>query len=307
VDAVHVCTPNHLHAEAVLSAIAQGKHVLCDKPLTATLAEAEQVAAALKSYRATGQMELQTRFFPATMRAKQMIAEGFLGQALEFRAAYLHAGSADPKAPLKWKLAAASGGGAIADLASHVLDIVHWLLGDYAELLAAAHTAYRQRPSADDPGKMVPVDAEDAVLILARMKSGALGSLEATKLATGSEDELRFELHGSKGALRFNTMDPHHLEAYDAGAPETPFGGTRGWSRIDTGQRYPAPAGFPGPKFAIGFLRAHLACLAGFLANAAAGRPGDPGLDQGVRVQRLMECCKASAREGKWVVVPAQQ
>lgn len=306
VDVVHVCTPNHLHAEALLSAIEHGKHVLCDKPLTATLAEAEQVRKALGGYRATGQMALHVRFFPATMRAKQLISEGFLGQALEFRAAYLHAGNADPKTPLKWKLSAASGGGAIADLASHVLDLVHWLLGDYAELLAAAHTAYRQRPSAEDPGKLVPVDAEDAVMVLARMASGALGSLEATKLATGAEDELRFEIHGSKGALRFNTMDAHHLEAYDAGAPDSPLGGNRGWTRIDTGGRYPAPAGFPGPKFTIGFLRSHLACLAGFLANAAAGRPGDPGLDQGVRVQQLMECCRTSAQEGKWTAAPAR-
>ncbi|MFH0879450.1 MAG: Gfo/Idh/MocA family oxidoreductase [Lentisphaerota bacterium] len=307
VDIVHVCTPNHLHAEAVLSAIAHGKHVLCDKPLTLTMADAEAIAAAIKNYGATGQMAFQTRFFPATMRAKQMITEGFLGQTLEFRAVYLHAGSADPKAPLKWKLSAAAGGGIIADLASHVLDIVHWLLDDYAELLAATHIAYCQRPSADDPKHMVSVDTEDAVLILARMKSGALGSLEATKLATGAEDELRFEIHGSKGALRFNTMDPHHLDAYDAGAPDAPFGGTRGWTRIDAGGRYGPPAVFPGPKFAIGFLRAHLACLASFLERSAAGQPGDPDLDQGVHVQRLMECCKISAREGKWVTVPTQQ
>jgi len=301
IDLVHVCTPNHLHAEPVLSAMRHGKSVLVDKPLTATLEESRQIAALMPAYRGTGQMALHSRFFPATMRAKQLVDGNFLGQVLEFRASYLHAGSADPKAPLKWKLAAATGGGIIADLASHVLDVMQWLLGDYAQILAATHIAYPERPSADEPGKMIRVDAEDAVMILARMKCGALGHLEATKLATGSEDELRFEIHGSKGALRFNTMAPHHLEAYDGTVPDSPLGGNRGWTRIDCGQRYPAPAGFPGPKFAIGWLRSHLACLAAFVENAAAGRPGDPGLEQGVRVQELMELCRESAKQGKWV------
>ncbi|HUU57940.1 MAG TPA: Gfo/Idh/MocA family oxidoreductase [Phycisphaerae bacterium] len=304
VDIVHVCTPNRLHAAALLSAMKHNKHIYCDKPLVADMDEAKAIEAALPDYTATAQMTLQNRFFPATMRARQMIDEGFCGQVLEFRAAYLHAGSADPNAPLKWKLSAAAGGGVIADLAPHVLDLIHFLLGDYDRLLAATQVAYPQRPSADDPSRMVPVDAEDCVMILARMRSGALGTIEATKIATGSEDEIRFEIHGSKGALRFNGMDPHHLEAYDATAPGKPIGGRRGWTRIDTGQRYPAPAsGFPGPKFAMGWTRAHAACLANFLQSVADGRPGDPGLDQGIYIQRLIASAKDSARTNAWTAV----
>jgi predicted dehydrogenase len=139
------------------------------------------------------------------------------------------------------------------------------------------------------------------VALLARMQSGALGTIEATKLATGSEDELRLEIHGSRGALRFNLMDPHHLELYDATAADKPQGGRRGWTRIDTGQRYPAPAaGFPSPKAATGWVRGHVACLANFLQAIADGRPAEPGLDQGVRVQHLMECARRSAAGGSW-------
>ena len=304
VDIVHICTPNHLHLDALLSAMKHNKHIYCDKPLTADLAEAEQVAAVLDGYTATAQMTFQNRFFPATMRAKQMIDEGFLGQVLEFRAAYLHAGSADPKAPLKWKLSAAAGGGVIADLGPHVFDLIHYLLGDYDRLLAAAHIAYPRRPAPGDPSRMVDVDAEDCVMILARMSCGALGTIEATKIATGSEDELRFEVHGAKGALRFNGMDAHHLEAYDAAAPDRPAGGKRGWTRIDAGQRYPAPAtGFPGPKFSIGWMRSHVACLASFLESVAASQPGEPGLRQGIYIQRLIERARASAAANEWVSV----
>ncbi len=304
IDIVHICTPNHLHAEAILSAIAHGKHIYCDKPLTATMEEALAVEAALAGYTGTSQMTFQNRFFPAMMRARQLIDEGLLGEPLQFRVAYLHGGSADPRAPLKWKLSGSAGGGVIADLGSHALDAVGFLLGEFEQVQAATKIAYAQRPAAADPSRMVGVDAEDLVVLLARMRCGALGTIEATKLATGSEDELRIEVHGSAGALRFNTVDPHHLEVYDAGAADRPIGGRRGWTAIDTGQRYEPPASaFPGPKFAIGWLRAHLACLANFLYCVAEDRPAQPDLAHGVAIQRLLECCRESARTGQWVRV----
>lgn len=307
IDIVHICTPNHLHAEALRSAIQHQKHIYCEKPLTATVEEAEEIARALPGYRGTAQMTFQNRFFPAVMRARQLVDLGFLGQVLEFRAAYFHSGSADPQAPLKWKLSAEAGGGVIADLGSHIMDLAHHLLGDFSALLAETAVAYPERPSPQDPTRMVRVDAEDCVMMLARLRGGALGHLEATKLATGTEDELRFEIHGSKGAMRYNGMDPHHLEVYDASAPGAPLGGSRGWTRVDTGQRFPPPAAaFPGPKLAIGWMRGHLACLANFLMDVAAGRPGDPGLRQGVYIQRLMHLARLSAAQRRWLEVAFQ-
>jgi predicted dehydrogenase len=304
IDIVHVCVPNHLHKEALLSAIRHQKHIYCDKPLVAHWSEAEEVRAALGGYRGVAQMTFQNRFFPSTMRARQLVQEGRLGQVLAFRAAYLHGGSADPAAPLKWKLTAAAGGGVIADLATHALDLVDWLIGPFGSVMAATQTAWPERPEPGDPSRRAPVDAEDAVLLLARMRSGAMGTLEATKLASGAEDELRVEIHGSRGAVRFDGTDPHHLEFHDAAVSDAPQGGLRGWTRIDCGQRYPAPsAGFPTPKASIGWLRSHVACLTAFLSAVAAGRPAEPGLEQGLRVQWLMDCLRRSAAEERWVTV----
>jgi predicted dehydrogenase len=302
IQIVHICTPNHCHREALLSALRHQKHIYCDKPLVATMDEAEAIRQALAGYRGTAQMTFQNRFFPATLRAKQLIDAGLLGQPLEFRACYLHAGSANADAPLKWKLTAAAGGGVIADLASHVLDLVAHFLGPLAAVMAQTKIAYPQRPSTADPGQTAAVDAEDCVLALARTRSGAVGTIEATKLATGTEDELRLEIHGSRGAVRFNNMDPHHLEIYTAGAADQPLGGLRGWTRIDCGQRYPPPAsGFPSAKSSIGWLRSHVACLANFLQAVAEGRPAEPGLEQGIYVQHLMDCLRRSAQANRWV------
>ncbi len=142
-------------------------------------------------------------------------------------------------------------------------------------------------------------------MITARMASGALGHIEATKIATGTEDEIRFEIHGSKGAMRFNGMDPHHLEIWDQTAPAEPAGGTRGWTRVPCGQRYESPAtGFPTPKASIGWMRSHMACLANFLFDVANGKPGNPGLAQGVYIQRLIDACQRSAETATWVGIP---
>jgi predicted dehydrogenase len=303
IDIVHICTPNNLHKEQLLSAMGHNKHIYCDKPLVVDMAEGHEIERALQEYGGVAQITFQNRFFPATIRARQLVDEGFLGQILEFRACYLHSGSADPNAPLKWKLSAQSGGGVIADLGSHIMDLMHYLLGDFEELLAMTHIAYPERPSLHDPQVKVPVDAEDCVRLLLRTRSGAVGTIEASKIATGTEDELRFEIHGSLGALRFNSMAPHYLEAYDARLSDQPAGGQRGWTCIDCGQRYAKPAGFPGPKFSMGWMRTHMACLAHFLHSVASGVPGEPGLAQGLVVQKLIECARISAQNRRWVRV----
>ncbi|MFH0963064.1 MAG: Gfo/Idh/MocA family oxidoreductase [Planctomycetota bacterium] len=299
VSIIHVCTPNQLHRDALLAAIRAGKHIYCEKPLVADLPEALEIESALASYRAVGQMTLQSRFLPATLRAKGLVDEGFLGNVTSFRACYLHSGSVDPRKPVGWKQLAAFGGGVINDLASHVLDLIDYLIGPLDSVLAETTVLYPERP--DRAGASVPIDAEDQVVMLLRLRSGALGTLEASKIATGANDELRFEIHGDAGALRFDLMQPNYLEAYDLRAQESPFGGSRGFTRIETVQRYEPPASFPGPKFAVGWLRGHVHCLHNFLAGVVAGRQVEPSLQRGVRLQKMLDAIRRSAAGHQWL------
>ena len=302
IDVVDICTPNDRHCEAVLSAIKNQKHIYCDKPLTATYTEALQIQEALKGYKGISQMTLHNRFFPVTLKAKQMIEEGLIGDILEFRGSYLHSGSSDPNAPLKWKLSSEAGGGVIADLGSHILDLMEHLIGPFDALTAATHIAYPDRPSASDPTKRVKVTAEDNMLTTIRLANGAVGNVSASKIATGTEDEVSFEIHGSKGALKLVAGDLHHLFYYDCSRPGKPIGGTRGWTAIDCGGRYEAPAGgFPTPKASIGWLRGHMHCLYNFLSNVSAGRPSSPDLARGIYVQGLMEKVRDAAKSGQWI------
>jgi predicted dehydrogenase len=151
---------------------------------------------------------------------------------------------------------------------------------------------------------MVPVEADDLMVMLAKLPNGTLGVLETSKIATGTEDELRFEIHGDKGALRFNSMDPNYLDAYDLRDAETPLGGQRGWCRIACIQRYDKPAGFPGPKFSIGWIRAHLHSLYTFLDAIATGKPAQPSLLDGLNLQYLLAAAEKSARTQTWQSLP---
>jgi predicted dehydrogenase len=295
IDIIHVCTPNKFHAEQVLAALAAGKHVYCDKPLCTTRAEADAIAAALIGAKTTHQMVLHNRFFPATLHAKQLVEQGAIGEVLSLRGAYLHSGSADPNAPLKWKLSAElGGGGVLLDLGSHALDLAQHLVGPLRVEACSTHIAFPDRPSAEDPSKRVRVEAEDAVVLTVRTESGALGHIEASKIATGAMDELSLEVSGTKGALRFNLMQPDYLWYYDQTEPPA----RRGWRGLPTMQAYPPPAAFPPPKVGIGWLRAHAACLHSFLRAVAEGRPAEPGLEVGVQLQHLMADAYEKAARG---------
>ena len=161
--------------------------------------------------------------------------------------------------------------------------------------------AVSERRSLTEPNVMLPVDCEDAMFSMVELENGAKGTVEATKLATGAEDEIRLEMHGTKGAIRFDSMDPHHLEIYDVRAADSPIGGVRGWTRVDTGQRYDAPSCFPATKSTIGWLRAHVQCLYHFMDCVDRGVKAEPGLEQGILIQRVMDAVKRSAVSGQWI------
>ncbi|MCL2711558.1 MAG: Gfo/Idh/MocA family oxidoreductase [Planctomycetaceae bacterium] len=300
IDIVHICTPNDLHAETLLSAIAHRKKIYCDKPLTASLDEAMQIQATLdeSNYTETNQMTFHLRFFPALIRAKKLLDADALGRILQFRIGFFHSSSASAALPFKWKHT--KSGGAVRDIGSHMLDLTLHLLGQFESVLAETTLAFSQRK--DATGELRNVESEDAVSMLVRMQSGAKGVIEATKLATGNEDEMILEIHGERGAIRFRLMQPHYLEFFDATESDRPLGGDSGWKLILCGGRYELPDNdFPSPKSSLGWQRAHVACLSNFLHAVVENRQTVPDLRQGIAVDRLVDAVLRSAAERQWV------
>ena len=302
VDVVHICTPNNLHRDELLAVMAAGKHVYCEKPLTSNWPEARDVLTALKTYRGVHQVTFQNRFYPATMRAKQLVEDGSVGPVTCFRAAFLHSSNLDRHRPAGWKFQ--PGGGVLNDIASHVVDLMQHLVGPFDEVMCASRILVRERPMPGCPSRRVPVEVEDHSCMTVRGDDGLVGTIEATKIATGAQDDLRFEIHGLNGAVAWNLMDPNWLEFCDATAPGEPFGGRKGFTRIPCGGHYAAPGGaWPSAKSPVGWLRGHLACLFHFMQCVHEGRKAEPGIEAGASVQRVLEAARTSEREGRFVRV----
>jgi len=298
IDIINICTPNDLHCDQLIAAMKAGKHIYCDKPLVVTAEDAARVKKAMQGWSGIGQMTLQYRFYPATIRAKQLIDEGFVGEVTAFRSVYLHSGSVDADKPMGWKQLASAHGGVLQDLGSHNIDLMEYLIGPFASVLTESYILYDERPGPQS--NVIPVEAEDHFVMLVKLANGAIGSIEASKICTGTDDELRFEIHGDKGALRFSLTNPNYLEVYDLREPDTPFGGQRGWRQIATVQRFAEPCNFPSPKASIGWIRGHMHCLYNFLEGVMRGEQPQPSLERGLELQQILAVANKSAQSRSW-------
>ena len=298
IDVVSVCTPNALHEEMAIAALRAGQHVYIDKPLAVTADSARRIAEAAEDAPGFTRMVFNNRYFPTTLRAKQLVDEGRVGRVLTFSARYLHSGSIDPDKPIGWKQGPE--GGTLLDMGSHALDLSTWLAGWPRRVFCKSFTLYPRRPTPG--GGLTEALTEDHVQMLLELEGGATGTVEASKIATGSNDELTVEVRGKKGALRWSSMDINYLYFYDNTLPEAPYGGLRGFTQIESVGRYPAPGGkFLPQKNSVGWERGHLHCYYTFLDAVARGeRPAAGGVDEGARLQRLMEALKRSDASGAW-------
>jgi predicted dehydrogenase len=187
---------------------------------------------------------------------------------------------------------------------------MRFLVGEYMEVQAVCETMIKERPlkqvdklrNLQVEEKMGKVEVDDIALMQVKMKNGAIGTLEASRLATGANNDLKFEINGSKGAIAFNLMEPNWLYVYDVRDKSEPFGGMRGYKRVETVQRYP-DASFPGPKFEIGWMRYNIAALAAFVKNIIEDKPCSPDLYDGMKVQEVMENAYKSAQEGRRIIL----
>ena len=298
IDAVSVCTPNALHEDIALAALKAGKHLYIDKPLADTAQGARRIADQAEKSGVFTRMVFNNRYLPVTLRARELVDQGRIGRVLSFEGRYLHSGSIDPNKPIGWKQTLQ--GGVLLDLGSHVLDLITWLCGYPEAVFCAQRTLYDTRPTRE--GGATRDLSDDQTLMLLRLPGGAMGQVEASKIATGANDELTVEIRGEKGALAFDLMQPNYLRFYDNTRPEAPLGGERGFQWIETVARYPAPGGtFLPPKNSIGWDRGHLHCYYTFLDCLARGAAPDNGVGEGARLQMLMERAAQSAAQGRWV------
>ncbi|MCO7220358.1 Gfo/Idh/MocA family protein [Klenkia sp. PcliD-1-E] len=307
VDLVDVCTPGDTHAQIAIAALEAGKHVLCEKPLANSVAEAQDMAAAAARAAERGVFAMvgfTYRRVPAIALARQLVQQGRIGQVRHVRAAYLQDWIADPQAPMSWRLEGErAGSGALGDIGAHVVDLTQHITGEtITGVSAVLETFVKERPLPASTGSLGGVGGEgtgtvtvdDAALFLARFSGGGLATFEATRFALGRKNAIRIEVNGSAGSLAFDFEDMNVLHFFDGADPDE----TAGFRRIvvtEPGHPYVGawwPAGH-----GLGYEHGFTHQVVDLVHALAEGTQPTPSFAEGLAVQRVLDTVSRSATQ----------
>jgi predicted dehydrogenase len=312
IDIVDVSSPGHLHAKMAIAAAKAGKHVICEKPLANTLADAKKMLQAVERAGVKHMVMHNYRKIPAVCLAKKMIEDGRIGDVYHYHGAYLQDWIMDPNFPLVWRLEKRfAGSGALGDIGSHAIDFARFLNGEIATMTAQMTTFIKERPLAGggattwgakgSKGKG-KVTVDDDTNFLARFRNQSVGVFESSRFCGGRRNYNTFQLYGSKGSLAFNLERMNELEVYDC-ADEP---GDQGFKNINvTEAMHPYVGAWWPSGHIIGYEHTFVHAIHDFLVALEKDKMPSPNFADGVKNQIVMEAIERSAKSGRWEKVPA--
>ena len=311
IDVIDVTAPSNYHKPIVMEAIAQGKHVFCEKPLALNLADAREMLEAAKKAGIKHQIGFNYRFAPAIKLAKKLIDEGRIGKIYHFRGKYLQDWIIDPEFPMVWRLdKSICGSGTLGDLGAHVIDLAAYLVGDIKEVTGMSKTFVKKRPivtemsglsgKADSDAPMGDVTVDDATAFCAEFECGALGTFETTRFSAGHKNDMSFEINGDKGSLKFEFERMNELWYCDY----TEDAQTQGFRLIQASDECHSYAGDFWPVgHVLGYENTFVAQMYEFAKAIANDYKAAPGFDAGVKVAQIMDAVDLSIERRAWVDV----
>jgi predicted dehydrogenase len=304
-EIIDISSPGDTHREIAVAAAEAGKHILCEKPLANTLAEAEEMLAAVEKAGVKHLVNFNYRWVPAVRLAKRLIDEGALGQVRHWRATYLQDWLVDPEFPLEWRLRRErAGSGALGDIAAHIVDLAHFLVGEISEVVGMTETFVKERPLPDARGKRGAVTVDDAAAFLARFENGVFGTFEATRFATGRRNYQHFEVNGSRGSLAFNFERMNELEFFSLDDPDY----AQGFRTIlVTEDVHDYVSAWWPPGHGLGYEHTFVHAVVDFLNAIGRDEMPQPSFVDGVRCQTVLEAVSSSMETRRWVAVKKQK
>ena len=300
VDVVDICTPNHLHAEMVLTALSAGKHVYCEKPLALDLRESVAVAEAAKRACVCNALGFNYICNPMIQLARDIIHAGELGEITAFSGRYLEDYMCDPRAPFTWRCERRlAGAGALADLGSHLINLGHVLLGPISRVSGVIRTVHKQRV---EPGTGIArtVENEDLAHALVEFASGVPGTMDISRIATGYKCGLTAQVLGTRGSIVFDQERMNELRLYRADDAT----GRRGFRTILAGPEHPDYAAFcPAPGHGLGINDLKVIEVRNLVRAIRTDTDASPDFAEGLRVQKVMTAIEQAAATGSWISV----
>lgn len=307
IDIVDICTPNDTHAEIAIAAAKAGKHVMCEKPMAMTVADAEAMLAAAQETGVVTMVSYNYRHTPALQMAKRLIDEGRIGKLLTFRGYYLQDWGADPKAPLSWRFnKAKAGSGALGDIGTHVIDAARLLVGEVDEVSAIVKTFVPERPlpagrffgqRGEASSELGKVDVDDHALTMMKFENGVFGTIEVTRNAYGHHNQLGFEISGTRGTIAFDYQRMNELRVAFADDAADAFG----FRTVYSGPNQPyGDMLWPVAGMGQGYIDIKSIEWYNFLQAIVAGKQGAPSFADGVQIERIADAILTSGETGSW-------
>ncbi len=300
IDVVSITTPNTLHKEMALAAIAAGKHVHCEKPLSPSLADSLVMVEAAEKAGVATQVGFNYIKNPLLKQARDMIAAGELGEITGFRGIHAEDYMHDPESPYSWRIDPVGGPGVIADLGSHIIGMARFMLGPIAEVSADVRTVVTSRPVSRGATERKDVLVDDVARILVNFGRGCGGTIEANWIATGRKMQLGFEISGDKGSLVFTQERLNELLFYRAGGDAK----TNGYMKIESGPQHP-----PYGEFCIagghqlGFNDLKTIEMGEFLRAIGRGEMSMPDFREAYEIHKVVDAAIASSKARGWVSI----
>ncbi|WP_444666118.1 Gfo/Idh/MocA family protein [Cereibacter changlensis] len=299
VQVVSITTPNRLHHEMALAALAAGKHVWCEKPMALTLAQAEEMEAAARKAGVVTLVGYNYLRNPAYAHAQRLLAEGAIGRVVQFRGWVDEDYQADPELPWTWRATLAEAGlGALGDLGCHLVSLATGLMGPVESLIADTQVIHQTRPLPE--GGRAAVENEDAASALLRFADGAQGSMVISRSAWGRKSRLGFEVHGTEGMIVFDQERMNELQIYQNRGPLA----EQGFKTILTGPAHPPYGAFcPAPGHQLGFNDLKVIECAALVEALSGGAKAHPDFTDALAFERVIHAMAESARTGQRVTL----
>jgi predicted dehydrogenase len=295
IDIIDICTPNHLHAEQAIAAAQAGKHIICEKPLANSAAEARRVVDAVERAGVKHMLMFNYRRVPAVAYARQFMETGRLGQIYRYRGAYLQDWVVDPERPHSWRMQKEyAGSGALGDIGSHAVDLALYLNGSIEAVTGILSTFVKERQAGAGRAE---VTVDDDAAFLARFENGSVGVFEASRASTGRRNANTFEIYGSAGSLRFDLERLNELQWYDRADPAE----ERGFRTIPVLEKgHPYIAAWWPVGHIIGWEHTFTNAVHDFLACLENDTMPRPNFQDGLAVHTVLDAVSESARTGAW-------
>lgn len=303
IDIVCIATPTSSHKDIAIAAVQAGKHVLCEKPLGMNAREAKEMWEAARKAGVVHMVGHNYRRVPALALAKKLIGDGKLGQIYHFRGVYLQDWLSDPHAPMSWRLnKQIAGSGSHGDLNAHLIDLARFLVGEIEKVIGMDKTFVTQRPStAGETARPEQVTVDDTTVFLAQFRNGAVGTFEASRMASGRKNYERIEINGSKGSLAFNFERMNELEFWSKeDDPEV-----QGFRTIlATEESHPYMQAWWPAGHLLGYQNTFVNQFADFIGAILGHNQVEPNFYDGWAGNRVLDAVSQSLQSLTWESIP---